>query len=72
MCYYIFIRDEQMNTTQIDKAFKELPENRQKIALEFVKSLKKSHKLRQHREELEARRKEIKQGQTLSHDDFWK
>lgn len=61
-----------MNTTQIDKAFKELPENRQKIALEFVKSLKKSHKMRQHREELEARREEIKQGETLSHGDFWK
>ncbi len=54
------------------RIFTELPEERKKIAADFILKLKEGYKNRKLREEIDNRRTEIKKREIITHNDFWK
>jgi len=59
------------NINEVWDSFSSLPDDKKNIVIELIYKLKESSQMKTQRIELEERRKEIKQGKSLSHNEFW-
>lgn len=59
------------NINEVWESFSNLPDDKKNIVIDLIYKLKESSQIRNQRIELEKRRKEIKKGKILSHNEFW-
>lgn len=60
-----------LNINEAWESFSSFPEDKKNIVIDLISKIKESSKMKEERLEIESRRKEIKSGQFLSHEDFW-
>jgi len=59
------------NINEVWESFSSLPDEKKNIVIDLIFKLKESSQMRNQRMEIDNRRKEIKQGKSLSHNEFW-
>lgn len=59
------------NINEAWESFSTLPDDKKNIVIDLIFKLKESSQMRNQRMEIDSRRKEIKQGKSLSHNEFW-